>query len=282
MDIGVDLNPKNFNFIATRVYDSCGVNLDESKVEMLRSRLIPRLRELGFMTFKEYICFLENNYDDEEFKLVNSITTNFTSFFREKHHFDYMQEVLIPQWLKEKKDSKTIKIWSAGCSSGEEPYTIAMSLLNAMPQLEYWDVKILATDIDTNILNMAKKGEYNKEKVEDLDKALVKHWFKPSETKPDTHIQVSPKIQKMVHFRHLNFMHDWPMKGQFDLIFCRNVIIYFDKETQARIMKRFSEYQSSGAHLFIGHSESLHQMSETYKLIGKAMYQCVGGTHAKH
>ncbi len=281
MDIGVDLNVKNFQFIASRIYDSCGVKLDESKVEMLRSRLIPRLRDLGFVSFKEYIDFLESHYVDEEFKLVNSITTNFTSFFREKHHFDYMQDVLMPQWMKEKKGTKSIRIWSAGCSSGEEPYTIAMTLLNAMPQLEYWDVKILATDIDTNILDKARGGEYHKEKLEGAPVNLVKPWFKPSTVKPE-HMQVVPKIQNMVHFRHLNFMHSWPMKGKFDLIFCRNVIIYFDKPTQAKIMKQFANYQTAGAHLFIGHSESLHQMSDTYKLIGKAMYQCVGGGYAQH
>lgn len=277
MDIGVDLNSSNFKFIASRVYDSCGVKLDDSKVEMLRSRLIPRLRELGFTTFKEYTGFLETHYNDEEFILVNAITTNFTSFFREKHHFDYLQDTLIPLWLKNNKSDKKIRIWSAGCSSGEEPYTIAMSILNAQPQLEYWDIKILATDIDTNILRRARKGEYHKEKLDGLDKNLIKHWFKPSTDRPDTHMQISEKLQKMIHFKHLNFMHSWPMKNKFDLIFCRNVVIYFDKETQAAIATKFSQYQRPGDHFFIGHSESLHQMSDTYQLIGKAMYERIGG-----
>ncbi|MCK5880994.1 MAG: protein-glutamate O-methyltransferase CheR [Sinobacterium sp.] len=270
----MDLNSKNFNFITNRVYAVCGITLNESKFEMVRRRLTNRIKSLGMTGFDQYLSYLDKNNKEEEPFFINSITTNFTSFFRENHHFEYIENVLIPMWLKEKRHDRQIKIWSAGCSSGEEPYTIAMTLMKHQAQLAGWDIKILATDIDTNILDKAREGCYLKEKNESLPPGIKKNFFNMG-SKTDKTMRINDDVKKMIHFKRLNFLDTWPMKKHYDLIFCRNVIIYFDKETQATILKKFSQRQTAGSHLFIGHSESLYGMDTDYDLIGKAIYKKV-------
>lgn len=270
----IDLNAKNFNTIINKVYSVCGISLNESKFEMVRRRLTNRMKVLGMNNFDQYLGYLDSNNKEEEPFFINSITTNFTSFFRENHHFEYMEDVLIPLWIKEKKHDRQIKIWSAGCSSGEEPYSIAMTLLKHKEKLAGWDIKILATDIDTNILSKAKAGVYLKEKNQQLPTQIKKDFFN-SASRTDKTMHINNEVKDMVHFKRLNFLDNWPMKKQYDLIFCRNVIIYFDKETQSGLLTKFRQRQASGSHLFIGHSESLYRMTDDYELIGKAIYKKV-------
>ncbi len=270
----IHLDNKHFNNIVDKVYSVCGITLNESKFEMVRRRLTNRLKALGMDNFDDYLSYLDENTQEEEPFFINSITTNFTSFFRENHHFEYMEKVLIPMWLKEKRFDRQLLIWSAGCSSGEEPYSIAMTLAKYKEQLSSWNIKILATDIDTNILHKAKNGVYLKEKNSQLPLDIRKQFFEPS-NRTDKTIQVKKEIRDMVSFRRLNFLDQWPMKKHYDLIFCRNVIIYFDHDTQMSLLKKFNRIQDVDSHLFIGHSESLYRMTDDYELIGKAIYKKV-------
>lgn len=271
--VDIQLNSKDFDTITKKVYDVCGITLNETKFEMVRRRLTSRLKALGLSSIEQYLGYLDAHNAEEEPFFINAITTNFTSFFRENHHFDYLDKVLIPHWLKEKKHIRQLRIWSAGCSSGEEPYTIAMILDKYKEQLSSWDIKILATDIDTNILSKAKEGEYLKEKNQNLDKTIVRQHFQCSHYDKTKYIRVKDSLKQNITFKRLNFLEPWPMKKQYDLIFCRNVIIYFDNTTQESIIQQFQDLQATGGTLFIGHSESLYRMSTQYDLIGKAIYQ---------
>jgi chemotaxis protein methyltransferase CheR len=220
-------------------------------------------------SFTEYCDLLRAEDENELVNFVNAITTNLTSFFREKHHFEYLKDEIIPSIINQNNGSKRIRIWSAGCSTGEEPYTTAMVLRGAIPNIKTWDVKILATDLDSNVVATAKAGIYAEERIEGIDASLKKRWF----TRKDDQVQVSPDLKELITFNQMNLMHDWPFKGPFDLIFCRNVVIYFSKDTQRKLVTRYADYTKDNGHLFLGHSESLFKVSERYKLIRNTMYQ---------
>lgn len=263
----------DFAFIRRLVGEQTGINLSDGKREMVYGRLARRLRERGIGSFAEYCKLLEGD-DGEIMHLVNAITTNLTSFFREKHHFEYLRNTLLPELLEHNRHSRRLRIWSAGCSTGEEPYSIAITLKEALPANHGWDVKILATDIDTNVLDRARHGVYAQDSVRSLPPERMQRWFRRGAGANAGKVQVNPALQELIRFRQLNLMSEpWPMKGRFDVIFCRNVVIYFDKPTQKRLFARYAQMLDARRHLFIGHSETLFQICDEFELVGNTVYR---------
>ncbi len=269
------LSEKDFRKISNLVHSHCGINLHEGKKELVRARLAKLLRKGNFSTFSEYMEHVHEDKSGTEFsKLINAISTNLTSFFREKQHFDYLQKEFLPQLAKQKQKNgnRRIRAWSAGCSSGEEPYSIAITLIETTRELGDWDVKVLATDVSTRMLETARKGFYEKERIipvwsEYKDKYLTAHKIKNRKV-----FEVNENLRKVVIFQYLNLIKQWPIKGPVDFIFCRNVMIYFDKQTQQRLVNRFWDLLNSGGLLFTGHSESLTGIEHKFHYIKPTIY----------
>lgn len=265
------LTDSDFKNISSQVYDACGIVLAEHKREMVYSRLARRLRLLKLKNFKDYLAFLEEHKEREFSEFINAITTNLTSFFREPHHFNYLKNTIVPRLLTTNAKQKRVRVWSAGCSTGEEPYTIAMTLSGLFPT--NWDVKILATDLDSNVLAKAQAGTYTAANVNGLDKSQLKRWFLKSH---DGQLyKVKPQLQENIFFKRLNLLEQWPMKGSFDVIFCRNVVIYFDKPTKDTLFHRYFDLLSDAGHLFLGHSETMGKDHKEFKNLGQTIYQKV-------
>ncbi len=250
-----------------------GILAPDDKFDMFYSRLSKRVRLHGLENFKQYCDYLTNNPKEEFTAFINAVTTNLTSFFREQHHFDYLKATVIPEILKRNSTTKKIRIWSAGCSTGEEPYSLAITLLESVPS--GWDIIILATDLDTNVLEAASAGVYAKDRVDGLSTKTLKRWFKNGTGNHADKVKVIKECQSIIRFKQLNLMQEWPIKNQFDCIFCRNVLIYFDKETKEHLAQRYGELLATGSHLFIGHSESLHQLDTDFQMIGNTIYKKV-------
>lgn len=268
------LSKAQFKFICTMVYDTTGIVLDERKREMVYRRLMRRTRQLQLPSFDAYCQLLKKDAHTELPSFINAITTNLTSFFRESHHFDYIANTFLPDHTKKYCHTNRIRIWSAACSTGEEPYSLAISLLDAQPDLaSKWDVKILATDLDTDVLAKARSGIYTDDRVEGLDKAMVKKWFTKGRGSNENKVRVSPKLAELITFKQLNLLEQWPMRGPFDVIICRNVLIYFDKKTQEKLTKRYYEMLRPGGILILGHSESLSKTQTQYKLLGRTIFE---------
>lgn len=264
----------DFEHIRDLVGKRTGIVLSDHKIDMVYGRLSRRLRRLGIKKFADYLLQLEND-DQELVEFTNALTTNLTSFFREPHHFDFMKTTGLPALLKNRPDKK-LRIWSAGCSTGEEPYTIAMTVREAMLSHTGWDVKILATDLDSNVVKRAMTGVYTQEKVNGIDDNRLRKWFRKGRGEEHAgQMKVCADLRNMVTFKQLNLMHEWPMKGPFDIIFCRNVVIYFSKDTQRDLFDRYADYLADDGYLFVGHSESLHKVTDRFKLIGKTIYHKV-------
>jgi chemotaxis protein methyltransferase CheR len=269
-----EFTAKHFQWFVTLVMDKTGITLSDKKEDLVYGRLARRLRKLNFNGFDQYQDYLLANPEDEMVEFINSITTNLTSFYREAHHFEFLGGTLLKKLLHDRRDEKRIRIWSAGCSTGEEPYTIAMTLCESIPNIDSWDVKILATDIDTNVLARASEGIYKKDKINGIGEARLKKWFlKPKDSANFTEVRVSPKIRNLITFKELNLMEAWPMKGPFDILFCRNVVIYFNKDTQRILFERFANILKDDAHMFLGHSESLFKVTDRFTLLGKTIHQ---------
>ncbi|MDQ6977155.1 MAG: protein-glutamate O-methyltransferase [Ghiorsea sp.] len=261
---------QDFNQLCNLVNQHTGIQLAAGKEDMLYGRLSRRIRKLGLPSFKAYIQLLKKDEKSDEFgEFVNAVTTNLTSFFRENHHFDYLKQTALPELMKRNRNTKKIRIWSAGCSTGEEPYSIAMTVAETMPA--GWDVKILATDLDTDVLQHGETGIYDDSRIEGLSKATVKRWFVRNKQHPGK-VRVQPELQALIYFKQLNLLQQWPMKGPIDIIFCRNVIIYFDMPTKQSLMKRYAKMLVNDGYLFLGHSEAMNHMSDQYTLAGKSVY----------
>lgn len=266
-----NLNDKEFVLLRDIVYKESGINLTDKKKALMQSRLIKRLRKLELDDYKAYYDYLMKHYNEELVNLINCITTNKTDFFRESKHFDFIKEKALPEFLKQGRDK--IRIWSAGCSTGEEPYSIAMTVC------EYFhdrvpDVKILATDIDTNVLDTGTKGIYRPEDFNDVDPNIIKKYFIKGKDGNEGLFIIRDFIKSMVSFRRLNLLDNvFPMKGQFDIIFCRNVIIYFDNPTRLKLFHKFYDCLDDNGYFFAGHSENLNLVSDKYYLIGNTIYQ---------
>lgn len=232
-----------------------GLSLSDSKKPLVYSRLSRRLKARNIPSFPEYLALISSpNENDERLELISALTTNVTSFFRENHHFDTLRQDCLPGLIARAKQGGRVRIWSAGCSSGQEPYSIAATLIDAFPDAPRHNVKILATDIDPQIVRKAKAGQYPKDEKNGMAPNIEKLLFENSDGKTEG-LVVRDIIKRLVTFAELNLISDWPFKGPFDVIFCRNVAIYFDQETQQRLWKRFADYLNTGGYLFIGHSE---------------------------
>jgi len=261
----------DFDYLRGIVTRTTGIVAPDDKYTMYYSRLARRLRSLGLPDFTAYRQFLKSNQETESIELVNAVTTNLTSFFREKHHFDYLRDTLIPEKIRQ--NDFRLRVWSAGCSTGEEPYTIAITLFEAIPDPEKWDIKILATDIDSNVLQTGSEGIYDEARVADLDKNMLRRYFKKGNGNNAGKVKVNPVLGKCIQFKQLNLLHDWPIKEKMDFIFCRNVVIYFDKETKSKLVDRFANQLVNKGKLFMGHSESLYKTTDRFDLLGKTIYQ---------
>ncbi|MDU0112511.1 protein-glutamate O-methyltransferase CheR [Psychrosphaera aquimarina] len=266
------LSEKDFKFICEFVYEHTGIVLGASKREMVYRRLSRIIRERDFDSFTQYCQLLRTDPKGEMDYFVNSITTNLTSFFRENHHFEYLTNTELPKLLKNKKDKK-IRIWCSASSTGEEPYSIAMTVVDSMSEkLSNWDVKILATDIDSNVLTKGSEGIYP-DKDDLMPAEFKKRFFSSGTGQNNKLIKAKSSIRNLITFKQLNLLHEWPMKGPFDVIFCRNVIIYFDKETQNDLFIRFYELLTPGGLLILGHSENLGKCQQHFENIGRTIFR---------
>ncbi len=265
-----ELTDRDFGKICRLVGERTGIVLSEAKRDMVYGRLSRRLRSLGLRQFSDYLQMLESGDETELVEFTNAITTNLTAFFREPHHFEFLSRTLLPALIGS-KSRKRLRVWSAGCSSGEEPYTLAMCLRETVPA--DWDVKILATDLDSNMVARGKQGVYTADRVEGLSQERLRRWVKRGKGDKADYVRMSPALREIISFKQLNLMHDWPMQGPFDFIFCRNVVIYFNKDTQRELFRRFAGMLETGSHLFIGHSESLYRVSDDFELLGQTIYR---------
>lgn len=264
------LSDAEFEEIRRLVREHTGIALASSKRELVYSRLVRRLRRLKLDSFRDYLEVLARGEEAELEEFTNAITTNLTSFFREPHHFEFLAETAFPELEKRNAATRRLRIWSAGCSTGEEPYSLAMVLHEHLGRFRGWDVRILATDLDSNVLAHASAGVYREDRFEKMPASRRSRYFKPTR---DGQHAATEELKSLITFRQLNLMHAWPMKGPFDVVFCRNVVIYFDKPTQRQLFDRMAELQTAGDWLCIGHSESLFKVCERYQLIGKTIYR---------
>jgi len=268
------LSDQDFKFICTLVYDTTGIVLDERKKEMVYRRLMRRTRALKIPSFSEYCVLLARDNSSELPDFINAITTNLTSFFREKHHFEYLQQSFLPQHQQDFSASRQLRIWSSACSTGEEAYSLAITLQNFMVDaLTDWDVKILATDLDSDVLATASEGVYKAERIKDLPTQLCKQWFKRGVGSNSEFVKVHPKLKELITFKQLNLLHEWPVTGPFDIIMCRNVLIYFDKTTQKSLVERFNKLLRPGGLLILGHSESIGKNFADLELKGHTIFE---------
>ena len=258
----------DYHRIQVVAFNKTGITLSNQKKHMIYSRLARRIRHLKLNNFHQYCELIERDNSCEENDFINAITTNLTAFFRENHHFEFLKNQLIPQLISRNKATKRLRIWAAGCSTGEEPYSIAL-ILNDLNELSSWDVKILATDLDTNVLNTAKNGHYPIDRLATIPKPYH-HFLRFNRKK--TRFKFNAQIQKYITFKQLNLLDNWPMQGPFDVIFCRNVVIYFDAKTQQKLFFRYAELCHEQSHLFIGHSENLHHLNGTFISLGRTIY----------
>jgi chemotaxis protein methyltransferase CheR len=268
-----ELSERAFKRVREIVKERSGIDLSTGKRMLVHGRLAKRLRKLGLRTFEEYLTLVEDPQAAEAETFLNSLTTNVTEFFREMHHFEALAKKVLPELLERHEQDRRIRIWSAGCSTGEEPYSIAMVVQECMPANENWDAKILATDIDSNVLAHAQAGVYPDDKVERIGAARSARFLLRGTGSHEGFVRVRPELQKLISFRPLNLMGAWPMRGPMDVIFCRNVIIYFDPETRLRLVARYADLLYGGAHLFLGHSESLAGSATAFEPCTKTMYR---------
>ena len=262
------LTAAQFDRIRRMLYELCGINLVPGKEGLVKTRLTKRLRALGLRSFEEYLKQIEKN-PNEIVTMVDFLTTNKTNFFREIHHFNYLREVFLPGY---KQNPGRMRFWSAGCSSGEEPYSLAILLKEEFAEFGRWDVRILATDISTRMLQRAREATYDEETVQDVPGLWRQKYFVCTSAKEPRSYRVRDDIRSMVRLARLNLMEVWPMKGPFDVIFCRNVMIYFDKPTQERLVKRFWDILAPGGLLLVGHSESLTTFPHDFHYAQPAVY----------
>jgi len=259
---------KDFERVRQLIYDHAGISLNPSKQDMVYSRLARRLRATGINNFKDYLALLESNDEAEWQAFVNALTTNLTSFFREPHHFPLLAEHVLKQ-----KGKHPISLWCSASSTGEEPYSMAMTVVDAFGSFTP-PVTIVATDLDTNVLAKAEAGVYPVERVEKLSPDLVKRFFLKGAGAQAGFVRVRPELRAMITFRQVNLLSDdWHIRGPLDAIFCRNVMIYFDKATQLKILERFAPLLQPDGLLFAGHSESFHNAGHVFSLRGKTVYE---------
>ncbi len=268
--LSCQLSDTQFSKISHVLYDICGIHLTEGKEDLVKGRLMKRLRLLGLDSFDSYLKFLDQDASGQELSaMVDSLTTNKTDFFREKQHFDFLSKRIIPEVAAR---GTAFRIWSAGCSTGAEPYSLAIQLHESIPDLNRWDARILATDISARMLAKAQQGIYDDDELDGVPAAQIQRYFTAVPGSRPRSFRVLDRLKKLVQLARLNLMESWPMRGPFDLILCRNVMIYFDKPTQMKLVHRFSELLRPGGYLFVGHSESLTATSHDLRYVEPAVY----------
>ena len=272
------LSNKEFELFRKLIYKSSGIHLTPSKKELVKARLSKRLTKTGINSFEQYYKFVtrHDKSGNELVHLLDSISTNKTDFFREKRHFDFLNAKLLPELIKKKGKAKNkiLRVWCAASSSGEEPYTLAITILNHINPNDGWNIKILATDISTKILQKAIKGIYARETLKGISPAIVSAHFKRVVVDKSNCFQVKDHLKKLITFRRFNLMSPkFPFRNPFDFIFCRNVMIYFDTETQHGLISKFYDCLPKDGYLFIGHSETLAKRTHGFKYIEPAVYQ---------
>jgi chemotaxis protein methyltransferase CheR len=271
MAMNTTITDKEFELFKNLIYQQVGINLDPSKRTLLISRFGKRIRELRLPTFQAYYdCVSGKGGEEELTKLLDLVSTNKTDFYREPIHFDFLRDRVLPDVQK----TRTLRVWSSASSSGEEPYSIAMTLWDALPDIGTWDIKILASDISTRVLAKAASGMYEEERVNQLPKDLVRRHFLCGKGPQAGKYKIRQDVAKLVAFRRINLMDPtFPIRSPLDVIFCRNVMIYFDRPTQAKLMEKFFRYLRPGGYLFIGHSESLQWIEHQFTYRRPTIYQ---------
>jgi len=267
----------DFQFLSETIRQRTGIVIGESKRDMVYGRIRRRLKALDIGSIGDYCSLIKSTAGAAEIaNLVNAITTNHTNFFRESHHFDHLQKVSLPYWRRSiaGRQPRRLRIWSAGCATGEEPYSIAMALHAVVGGDTGWDARILATDIDTNALETARRGIYLKENVKRVPANIrFNSFIAAGQEGCRTMVQVTPVLHRCIAFRQLNLLGAWPMKGPFNAIFCRNVMIYFDRRTQTNLVERFLSLLAPGGWLFIGHSESGAVNGQNLEIAGRTIFR---------
>lgn len=253
-----EMSSRDFKQIAATLHAESGIYIPESKTALVYSRLAKRLRALGLASFRDY-CSLIAGQDgvEERQRMIAALTTNVTAFFREPHHFDHLKNSVAPALVAAAQRGERVRLWSSACSSGQEPYSVALALLSLAPSLANYDVKILATDIDPNVVASGERGIYSASALAGVPASLRERWFRPARGDNGEAWRVADEARRLVAFRQLNLIGSWPMKNPFQAIFCRNVVIYFDQATQSKLWTRFASALAPGGVLYIGHSERL-------------------------
>ena len=270
------LSEQEFRTIARTLLDEAGIYLSDDKKSLVYARLAKRLRKLGISSFGEYCTLIESKEGTEERRaMLAALTTNVTHFFREAHHFKHLKETVLPPLLNDAKTGGKVRIWSAGCSNGQEPYSIALTILELLPEASSLDVKILATDIDPNMLQDGRQGRYEERTFHSLPPGLLEKYFQKDTEATSTFYTANAELKKLVSFKELNLIAPtWPMKGKFDVIFCRNVVIYFQMDTQAVIWQRYADHLNPEGYLYTGHSERISgQASDRFTGDGITTYK---------
>jgi chemotaxis protein methyltransferase CheR len=269
------LTAADFRALAEELYATSGIHLPDSKAALVYSRLAKRLRALGLRTFKEYVALVRSPEGQEEReRLLMALTTNVTRFFREPHHFEHLIEQVLKPGADRVRSGAPLRLWSSACSTGQEPYSLALAVLSVWPNAADLDIRILATDIDANVLKTAKAGVYTSEAVEQIPASFRQNWVAKDPDSARTW-RMGPEARALITFNQLNLIADWPMKRKFDAVFCRNVVIYFDEQTQAKLWRRFHNQINSNGRLYVGHSERVGDMA--FESDGQTVYKLAGG-----
>lgn len=269
------MSEREFRLFSSFIEDSCGIRMPEAKKFMLESRLRKRLRQLEYSSFRDYYNYLSspNGLKNELVNMIDVVTTNKTDFFRESAHFSYLVNKVLPE-IPEPELLRGLRLWSAGCSSGEEPYTLAMVLSEYCRTDKEFPFSILATDICTTVLESARLGIYEEEKIIPIPLELKKRYLLRSKDKSRRVVRMCPEIRSPINFRRLNLMDEtFDIGPPFRIIFCRNVIIYFDRQTQEKLLNRFCRHLQPGGHLFLGHSETLNGLDVPLVQVNSTIYQ---------
>jgi len=264
------LTAAEFRRVGELLYRQSRITLHQGKEELVRSRLTKCLRRLGVDSFTAYLDHVEADASGGELAMmVDLLTTNKTSFFRESAHFEYFSQEVLPALAE---SGESLRMWSAGCSTGEEPFTLAMLLHHGLPCIESHDVRILATDISARVLTRAREARYPEITIREIPPGIARTYLVPVSEGGSVSYHIRDDVRRLVHFARLNLMANWPMRRPFQVIFCRNVMIYFDRETQQRLVQRFWEALAPGGHLFVGHSESLTSLEHRFRYVRPAVY----------
>lgn len=278
-DSRLTISDGEFRQLREFIHAHTGIALSEHKKALVCSRLSKRLRHHGLQHYSDYYVLLVEQDPEgvELMAMVNAITTNKTDFFREPHHFRFLSEVVFPAYKQNPNRERPLRMWSAASSTGEEAYSLAMTALEAMPSFNDQDIRILATDIDTDVLSRAATGVYTLSQAAQIPQALLQRYFLKGHATHQGEVMVKSVIKSLVHFHWLNLLEDpWPMQEKFDVIFCRNVLIYFDKPTQQKLFQRMAGALKKDGYLMLGHSEAMHGWNDIFRPVGHSIYQCRG------